>query len=349
MYTAHSVLSQLAAIGFVGSLAAIGLASHDFTGAGKPIADVVTGAFQSSYETGFAANNPLDGFASSAIGALRYGVFGQAETGAIVGHDGWLFTTEELEQTAGFDANIAEAVDRIAWVDAQLDAQGITLLPVLVADKAEIYADSLGVTRPARIVERRAQLREALAAQGIRALDTAPVLRNARQTADVFMKSDTHWAPHGSRAVAAAVAGTVAEMDLDLAAATVATQQQDNITFDGDLLRFVPTGKLRPLMGPEQEFITRFSTEIEAAGGLFDDTAVDVALVGTSFSARPDWHFAGFLQNALGAELINVAQEGRGPFEPMTAFLASETYHTTPLKLVIWEIPVRYTSKDMKP
>jgi alginate O-acetyltransferase complex protein AlgJ len=72
-----------------------------------------------------------------------------------------------------------------------------------------------------------------------------------------------------------------------------------------------------------------------------------VALVGTSFSAKSDWNFLGFLQNALAAEVLNFSAEGQGPFAPMQTFLASDTFKNTPPKLVIWEIPVRYTSMDM--
>lgn len=349
MHFSQSYLSTTTAAFFVTCLAAIGLLSHSTAERDTSIFSVVNGSYQSQYETSFIANNPLDRFAAAAFGAIRYAVFGQAQKGAIVGQEGWLFTTEELEQTPEFEQNLLLVADRIAQVEAELRARGVELLPVLVPDKAEIYAEMLGVRRPGKIVQRRKSLLNALSDRGIRTLDATTVLREAKQTQDVFLRSDTHWSPHGSQAVATGVAHEIADAKIQLTPATVTTHQGGKTAFDGDLMAFVPTGTLRHLIGPEQEQITRFTTVIEANGGLFDAPTVDVALVGTSFSARPEWHFAGFLQQALGAELINFALEGQGPFVPMTAFLDSDTFKNAPPKLVIWEIPVRYTSKDMTP
>ena len=45
------------------------------------------------------------------------------------------------------------------------------------------------------------------------------------------------------------------------------------------------------MVGPEQRAIERYETVVEPSGGLFGAATIDVALVGTSFSAKPDWHF----------------------------------------------------------
>ncbi|WP_299736139.1 hypothetical protein [uncultured Roseobacter sp.] len=348
MYLKRSYLHHAAAFGFVAALAGIGLASHPGIKSDHTSADVFRGAVQSKYEAAFVANNPLEETAVSILGAVRYGVFGQAMPGAIVGRDGWLFTTEELVTPEGQTQNIALAAGEVAAVHAELAARGITLIPVILPNKAEIYSEALGVVRPEKVKSRRQRFLQELAAEDIAALDATDTLLRTKETADAFMRSDTHWSPDGSRAVAHLVAEWVRDQGIPLAPATVTTRAEGRIAFDGDLLRFIPTGAFRPLMGPPQEHITRYTTTVETGGGLFGAVQVDAVLVGTSFSAREDWHFAGFLKQALSADVINFSQEGRGPFRPMDAFLASDFLKNTPPKTVIWEIPVRYVSKELR-
>ena len=67
-----------------------------------------------------------------------------------------------------------------------------------------------------------------------------------------------------------------------------------------------------------------------------------MALVGTSYSAGEAWDFAGALREALGADVLQAAQEGEGPFEPMSDYLEDDAFLQTPPRLVVWEIPERY-------
>jgi alginate O-acetyltransferase complex protein AlgJ len=45
---------------------------------------------------------------------------------------------------------------------------------------------------------------------------------------------------------------------------------------------------------------------------------------------------------AVGADVVNFAEEGHGPFAPMADYLDSDLAKNTPPKVVIWEFPVRY-------
>jgi alginate O-acetyltransferase complex protein AlgJ len=54
------------------------------------------------------------------------------------------------------------------------------------------------------------------------------------------------------------------------------------------------------------------------------------------------WNFEGALKEALGADVLNVANQGEGPVRPMQEYLVSETLQNTPPELVIWEIPERF-------
>ena len=65
-------------------------------------------------------------------------------------------------------------------------------------------------------------------------------------------------------------------------------------------------------------------------------------LTGTSYSANELWSFSESLKAALGADVLNMAEEGKGPIAPMRALLASDTLRDSPPETVIWEFPIRY-------
>lgn len=337
----------LVSLGFVCALGAIGVSAHLKVEVSANLAKVVNGSLQTIYETGFVKANPLNPYAVSVMSALKYAVFQQASKGAIVGEDGWLFTTEELEVGPNFYENLQNTAQEVARVDKVMRAHGVKLIPVLVPDKSEVYVEFLDVKRPNEVETRRTYLLTLLAQTDVEVLDATPVLRTHSGQSPSFVKDDTHWSPLGSHAVADLVGAHAIALGIELSPAKVTTVQGPPKKLDGDLLKFVPTGRLRGVFGPTQNQIATFETSVLSEAGLFGDPVVDVALVGTSFSAKADWNFLGFLQEALRADVLNFATEGQGPFAPMQSFLASDTFLNMPPKLVIWEIPVRYTSKDM--
>ncbi len=80
-----------------------------------------------------------------------------------------------------------------------------------------------------------------------------------------------------------------------------------------------------------------------AGDDLFGDSQQPrLALVGTSYSANPRWNFEGALKQALSADLINYAKEGKGPLEPMLELLQDEGFRKDPPQLLVWEFPERY-------
>ena len=72
----------------------------------------------------------------------------------------------------------------------------------------------------------------------------------------------------------------------------------------------------------------------------------EVALVGTSYSANPDWNFEGFLKLSLNRDVVNFATEGEGPIVPMLNFLERYLQELPALELVVWEIPERYLGQE---
>ena len=340
-------IQLLVSMGFVYILASVGLSTHVQVNMPTGFQSAIDGSLQSIYEADFDKMNPLNIHAIAIMGALKYAVFGQAQSGAIVGKDGWLFTSEEFEVGPNFRQNLTDAADEIVRVKALLKNHDTTLITVLVPDKSDVYAEQLSFVRPVEVETRRQYLLSLLAARGVVPIDATITLRALKNDGHGFLKDDTHWSPHGSKAVAKLVAAHNAYLDAFLTSASVTTVQGRSNQFDGDLLQFVQTGFFRKYIGPTQQHIDTFTTTVHTEGGLFDEASVDVALVGTSFSAKSDWNFLGFLQDALGADVLNFAAEGQGPFAPMHVFLGSSTFRNETQKLVIWEIPVRYTSKEI--
>ncbi|MEP4198341.1 MAG: hypothetical protein ABJL99_22190 [Aliishimia sp.] len=340
-------LQVFASVGFIYSLAAIGLSAHLLMD--KPIGEqsMIDGSLQSLYEAGFTHANPLNDTAISAMAAMKYAAFGQAHKGAIVGKDGWLFTSEEFEVDPNFYENMSNSATEIARVRALMKRKGVKLIPVIIPDKADVHADKLKTNRPVEAEMRHGHLLSLLASRNVPVLDAKNVLSSNSAWGQGFLKDDTHWSPEGSRAVAEMVASHLAQFDIGLTQTSVTTVQGSPVNFNGDLLQFVPTGVLRETFGPAQNKISTYTTTVNTGSGLFGGTNIDVALVGTSFSAKAEWNFLGFLQDALGADALNFATEGQGPFAPMHDFIASDTFQNTPPKLVVWEIPTRYTSLEM--
>ncbi|MCP4821258.1 MAG: hypothetical protein GY883_18900 [Shimia sp.] len=296
--------------------------------------NLLSGAGQRMYEERFEDHFPLREAASQTWSALKFGVLGEMAEGALAGRDGVLFTTEEFSPPA----DTRDFASALQDVRRAVEAAGAELVPVIVPDKARMMADHLPRQRSANFQERYARLQELITSQGLRTLDLRPALMPAGS----FMLTDTHWSPSGADRVADLVADSLSlEMEMQT---TYQTKQIGEVPFEGDLIAFADTGPWRDRVGPVPETIATFDTtaEEQADLGLFDAVDVPVALVGTSFSKRDDFHFLGFLKSHLNADVVSYAQEGKGPFVPMDSFLHSSDLTTSPPQFVLWEIPERY-------
>ncbi|MFY0679349.1 MAG: hypothetical protein JXR13_02135 [Thalassovita sp.] len=296
------------------------------------------GHYQRTIEDRFVTNLPLRDASIQLWTALKLGALNQTGTSVVAGADDWLFTTEEFETPKG-----PSFVAELTVASEQLALSGVQLLPVIIPDKARIYEDKLPHARGSNLEQRYAELQNILTKRGHEPINLQATLSALRTQHDSFLRSDTHWSPRGAEASAKAIAASLPA----LGDTRFETRFGPSQPFDGDLLTFLDTGIWRSWVGPALDQITPAQTQTsEASGPLFGDIAVPVALVGTSYSARADLNFAGFLRQALGADLLNFATEGDGPFVPMDRFLASEHAQNPDLKLVIWEIPERYISLE---
>ncbi|NCN05031.1 MAG: hypothetical protein GW949_05325 [Spirochaetales bacterium] len=272
-------------------------------------------------------------------------LFRQGLPGVLVGKDDWLFTSEEwYSEPPGSQG----AWNVISETHQNLENQGIELFVVVIPAKNRVASEF--VPRPlfSPLENRYARSLERLQELGIPHLDLLTPYLDASKPSDVFLRTDTHWTPEGARLAAREIAKTLGQQlpGLNLGDWIYTTQVGDREPFRGDLFEFLPSGD-GPLLTsalPRPDTLTTYRTT-QAQGpsvGLFDLPQIPIALVGTSYSAGERWNFLGFLQEAMGSDIVSFAQEGEGPFVPMKEALENPGLQEAGVKLVLWEIPERY-------
>jgi alginate O-acetyltransferase complex protein AlgJ len=339
------------AVGFALSVVGLLRSSEDAktlraTAAEAP--SLMSGSLTAAVDTAVEEHHPLRSAAVSVLSATRYLLFGDATGAAVIGSGRWLFTAEELEHHPEDAARLDERLAQIAAAAARLAALDVDLIVALVPSKARLYAERLAPRL--RGLADHPRLARAVAELGRLGIDAVD-LQHAFAPAGVadpslFFARDTHWTPAGARVAAQAIAAEVARTGVrpERGGNEYERVEEEPVRVDGDLLTFLPVGVLGEALGLTSEVATpvRAMSVGEGGLGLFDDPVIPVALVGTSYSRDERWGFAEELKIALGADVLNVAAEGQGPFEPMRSYLESATIRDTRPDLVVWEIPERY-------
>ena len=329
-------------------------------GDGDVLAGEWTGPYERAMDDGFATRDA----AVTLWATIGWALFHEGRYGVVVGRDDWLFTVEEFEQPPDADAIVAEKRTQVVAVQQRLAEAGVRLVVVLVPDKSRLYAEKLdGLARRPQHAGRYQAFRTALLDAGIAAPDLLAPLAAARPATATHMRTDTHWSPAGAMIVAEAVAAVVEDLPdppPSLHRARFVTEVAAVAGHDGDLLRYLPLGGLRTVLLGDLEPLEQHRTRpaagrgdlVDASGDgdlgslLFDEVAIPAVLVGTSFSAMDEWNFDGALKQALGMDVLNLADEGGGPMAPMAAYLAGDALRDSPPEIVIWEIPERYLPVD---
>ena len=140
----------------------------------------------------------------------------------------------------------------------------------------------------------------------------------------MFLRTDTHWTPEGAQIAAEALASTIADkFPLSGEPQNFVTEPAEKITHKGDLRLFLPLDPLFENLMPAPEPLQKRNTvaaEDQPASddALFANTEVPVALIGTSYSANPNWNFVGALKQALRSDVVNYAEDGHGPILPLS-------------------------------
>jgi alginate O-acetyltransferase complex protein AlgJ len=320
-----------------GSVVVAGALAHQTALRDTAAQSLTTGSYQRQYEGHFDANLPTRNWAIDAFAALRLSLLNEVAEGAVLGKGNWLFTAEEMIPPQSAEPLLPALIT----AQATLADHGVTLLPVILPDKARLHADHLPMQRSATLEGRYDHALAQLTEAGMSALD----LRSAMAQAG-FMRTDTHWHPEAARAVAARVATDLGQGDTPFVTSRTAAE-----VFKGDLTAFADAGRFQHWFDVAHEKLPRYRTDLASASAaaapqmamdLFGDVDIPVVLLGTSYSAKEEFHFEGFLKSALQMDVLNLAQVGQGPFQPMRDFLTSDHLRDQPPQVVIWEIPERY-------
>src|SRR3990167_6046857 len=309
---------------------------------------VLDGNLAKTFESHYDKQLPIKQLGTNVWAALDYVLFNEGRPGVVIGQHDWLYSAEEFNPVADGRQHQRDNLALIRGVREQLAQRNVRLLLAIVPAKARLYPEYLG---DQRISSQREDLyrrfHRALRRADIAAPDLLASLQAEKSRGQLFLRTDTHWTPLGADLVARQLSETV-NRSLALngepqAFVTEATKQQPLL---GALPSLLPLAPLFERLLPEpdqlQQYQTRAADQAGGADALFADSDIPVALVGTSYSANPNWNFAGALRQHLQRDLSNHAEDGQGPIVPMLKYLQSDEFADAPLQLLIWEFPERY-------
>ncbi len=339
------------------AVAAMGKARHYEGGPDRDTRErLFDGRMAQGFEKHYDAQFPARNFGISVWAAIDYLLFDEAQTGLVIGKDDWLFTDEEFVIAEGASATVDANLALVEAVRDRLAAQDVRLVVAVVPAKARIYAEQLQNRQPPALhgaLYERA-LEEFKAAE-LAAPDLRGVLADGKARAPTYLRTDTHWTPHGAALAAVELAKAVrTQLPAPQAPRSYQTIRDARQAHRGDLLSFLPLDPyFSALLPPADELVPAHTEAVGGSEQALLDTAGDgllggdggaprIALVGTSYSANAKWNFAGALQQALDEDVANYARDGKGPFVPMLDYLDSADFKNAPPQLVIWELPERY-------
>jgi len=159
-----------------------------------------------------------------------------------IGSDGWLFLRDEetLQQSAGIllrESQVSETAETIASIRSALNKRGVRFVFVSPPNSATIYPDPLPAWARYRGGRTEYDLMlDALATQGIQAVDLRPILRAGRARGPVYYQHDSHWSPLGAVIGFNVVANAAGHPDWQLDPTLVLAPAERN---GGDLARML--------------------------------------------------------------------------------------------------------------
>ncbi|MBC3418961.1 alginate O-acetyltransferase [Pseudomonas wayambapalatensis] len=338
-------LSFLGLLVGLGAWSVGGLDSFNRTGQMTLLDGKLAKAAETHYDDQF----PIKRLGTNLWAALDFKLFNEGRPGVVLGRDQWLFSDEEFNPTANADHLMQDNLALIRGVRDTLQRQNIQLVLAILPAKARVYDEYLGKQAPASLHadlfnQFHAQARQA----NVFAPDLLAPLEQAKARGQVFLRTDTHWTPMGAEVVAQAIAeGVKRQQLLETEPQAYITEAGKTAPYKGDLTNFLPLDPLfNNLLPPPDNLQQRTTRPAQSEGqgddALFADSAIPVALVGTSYSANPHWNFLGALQQALHSDVANYAEDGHGPLLPMLKYLQSDAFKNAPPQVVVWEFPERY-------
>ena len=240
---------------------------------------------------------------------------------AVLGENGNIYTAEEFLTSRQDEKNYQENVKFIEEVKLSLVNENIRLLIAVIPSKARTLEV---INLPQKKRELPERLIKDLKKSGIELV----MLSNID-----FLKTDTHWSPEGSEVAAKQIANALPQGTEKFTNNLIGSKD-----YKGDLHKFISA----PL-SPEKLKI--YEMEGGQPQDLFADENIPVVLVGTSYSAKAEFNFENFLKEYLKQDVLNLSDQGRGPFAVMKDYLAQKNYNP---EIVIWEIPERYLTMHLE-
>jgi alginate O-acetyltransferase complex protein AlgJ len=281
----------------------------------------------------------------AAANSVRLLVTGGTGEQVRAGKDGWLFLTDEIRFESGSDSHMRTRIDLLAAVSSLLDQQGVKLVVLLVPDKARVHSSRLLIGRyPTSLESRYQQAIDQLLDKNVTVIDILTPLRIHATSAEVYYRTDTHWNQLGASIAAQTTATAIKQMNIPLQ--QVVFESRESSAPDeraGDLIRMIGLESAPSFLRPINDYeatVTTTQTSTDQPSSLFGDTTVDVALTGTSYSLRGNFH--GYLQEALSTKVLNGAKDGGGLLQATKQYLTDEAFKTSKPKVLIWEIPERF-------
>ncbi|WP_339486221.1 alginate O-acetyltransferase [Pseudomonas sp. EL_65y_Pfl2_R95] len=309
---------------------------------------VLDGNLAKSFEDHYDKELPLKDIGTNVWAALDFVLFNEGRLGVKIGADGWLYSDEEFKPDPTGTHNLSDNLNTIEGVRNELAKHNIKLVMAIVPAKARLYPEHIGNNHASPIhADLYQQFHKAMDREGIMAPDLLATLEAAKPRGQLFLRTDTHWTPFGADIAAKRLSAAVTHnFVLPGDPQEYVTSTEKTESYHGDLTRFIPVDPLFKTLMPPPDDLQKRSTvaasQTEGADALFAESNIAVALVGTSYSANPNWNFEGALREHLQRDVGNYAEDGRGPVLPMLGYLQSDDFKNNPPQVVIWEFPERY-------
>jgi alginate biosynthesis protein AlgX len=272
------------------------------------------------------------------------------------GRDGWLFRTG-MDLTTTFDVT-DESLRGLKRLSEALKQRGTELVLVYQPPRGLMDVDKLTPAERRQYDFEAAHRNYAAALERLRQggdVVVAPLdtLVDEHKGYEYFFRRDHHWTPEGAEHSAKVVADAIRAMPAykSIPHRTFETKRAGVLAKPGTLQKIASQ-----LCGGgySMQYVSMDATQAtgDGGGGLLGDTVQpEVALVGTSNSdSKGGYNFGGYLEEALGADIVDVAISG-GSFEgSLLHYLSSKEFQAHPPKIIVWEMPYQnYPGPDKNP
>jgi alginate biosynthesis protein AlgX len=264
----------------------------------------------------------------------------------------WLFIDSEFASNRfAWDFEWGKQYEPLRRFSEALERQGMKLIVIPVPNRPAIYTEGIDTKQSlqgkfkvdvarANYDDSVTQFRKA----GITTVNLQDAfLPHVTDPERLFFARDHHWAPAGARIAAQAVKAQMQTSALfaQLPKAEYATRMIGTYNFHGNIPDVLE--KTCPGVRVPNEPTPSYLTERQGASNLLGDEQIDVALIGSSYSAAPwspkelDYNFAGFLQDQLQTGVVNAAISGGGYDAASEAYFLSKAYTEHKPKFVLFE------------